>query len=235
MVKNYPIQRDGDSTDEEYTDVIVPVKIYENGEKETREFKGDYYGDRNLLDSSEDYKLFRYDGYQCIFSVKQEFSIEQDFYGENKERTVLSGYGFYYRPINPNEPFPSGLEIDSFWYDVYGDNNKVSIKGRNNLNEDDILTVINLDDSFKEVTYSTQNITRNEIKNSMGSKSNYTSWDDIESKTGKSSFVSELGLRQNVETKCVYPLGCGPSNLKRADDTTSNWCPTFETVKGCGE
>ena len=238
MVKNYPRHKDGeDDSEDEYLDIIVPIKIYENGSYETREFKGDYWGNRNLLESSEDYRLFTKEGYQCMFSVKVEFSIEQDFYEENKDRTKLNGYGFYYRPINPNEPFPNGLEIDSFWYDLYQDDNKIRVTGKNSNDEDDVVTTIDLDKSFAEVTYSTKNISRKEIMKEIqkeGSESNYTSWDNIASKTGTSQFVTNLELKAK-ENKCIYPLGCGPNNLKRDDDTSENWCPTYEDIKGCGD
>ena len=242
MVKNYPKHRNGDDdSEDEYPEIIVPIKFYENNTIETgeiREFKGDYYGDRNLLSSSEDYRLFTQEGYRCIFSIRQEFNIEQDFYEENEDRTKLNGYGFYYRPINPNEPFPNGLEIDSFWYDLYQDDNKVKVSAKNNIEEEDVVTTIDLDKSFAEVTYSTRNISRKEIIKEIqneGDESNYTSWDNITSEDGKSQFVSNLYLRENVQSKCIYPLGCGPNNIKRIDDISDNWCPKYEDIKGCGD
>ena len=175
------------------------------------EFKGDYNGPDSET-PSEDLEMLSDPKYSCILSAKVKFNITQKFYGEvvgekkeGKTELSIKGYGFYYRPIDVNKPFPNEIASDSIWMGLY-DYNTITVKDKDN-NE---IKTVNLDDSFGDITYSTQEVSLTEVREKIVNE--YTNWKEMEL-NGLSKFVDELGLRRSVNLKEIYKLGCGPDNL----------------------
>ncbi len=192
-----------------YSDLIIAISP--DG-KERLNLVGDYHDDYSEATSS-DMQLFK-NGYNCQISTKLKFNIAQHFYGENKEEdetTEIAGYSFYYRPINIDKPFPNKISGNSIWLDLYDEaKNEINVTLKNSKK---VITT-KLSDSYKEVTYSTKGVSRNEILKKIDSNENYTSWKNISAQYGTSSFITELNLRTSANnTKDLYKLGCGPDNL----------------------
>ena len=195
----------GETSQVNYMDFISPLSP--SGDVDAVEFRGDYTGESSG-NSSFDMQLFTQKGYTCKFATTTKFNIEQKFYGEAKkddDSLMIKGYGFYYRPINPNEPFPNSIASDSIWQGLYDEgNNKITAPNTEAL----------LNDSFDEITYTTRNASIKEIRRITNTGEKYTSWKNMEL-DGTSQFISNLGLRarQNIKSYNLYSLGCGPDNL----------------------
>ena len=128
-----------------------------------------------------------------------------------------NGYGYYYRPIDYTNPFPNGLNQNSFWVGLINLNNPnlpVTVKDANGKT-----TVNNLADSFKKVTYRTNNdFDLNKIREYNGKHDNlFGSVKDWEKMTlsGESKFISGSYGLERKSCATFYALGCGPAN--------SNW------------
>lgn len=203
FLRRYPVKVNSNLL--KYSDLIIAIS---SDGKQKYNLKGDYYGDSSEATSS-DMQLFK-NGYNCQVSTKLKFNIAQHFYGENKKEDKITGYSFYYRPINIDKPFPNKIAGNSIWLGLYDETtNEIKVKEKNSK------TVITtkLSESFKEVTYSTEGISRNEILKKVDINENYTSWKNISAQYGTSSFITELNLRKNANTKKLYKLGCGPDNV----------------------
>ena len=169
----------------------------------------------------------------CHLGLIILFRIEQNFYGEPKKRntginSLLSGY--YYKPIDYTNPFPNGLNSNSFWYNIYNtNNNKITVTDANNET-----TVTNLLDSFSKVTYATNtdyNEKRiREYNKLTGNHNNddvkmYPSFQNI-TLSGISNFISENYGISRIECNSVYALGCGPAN--------ADWAECKHKTEVCG-
>lgn len=142
----------------------------------------------------------------CYYAMHFEFRVKQEFYNENASNK-LEGYGFYYRPIDVNNPFPNGLGNSTYWGkgEIYNtDNNIVTIDGK----------TYRLSDSYANITYiadvANPNAIRgyNEQENQEGRS--YMSWEKM-NKDGTSKFI-EHGYVTRYNGYSFYKLGCGPSN-----------------------
>lgn len=148
----------------------------------------------------------------CYLVYNSSFRVKQGFYNEVTENgnVYLKGYNFYYRPIDYTNPFPNGIDCDSYWCGLYKKNtNSVEVvDSKNNL------TKTYLDKSFDDSTYSIYDIDLNKIR-SYNAKNKYTSWDEM-NLDGTSSFISGTlnggyGITRR-QCKTFYALGCGPAN-----------------------
>ena len=141
----------------------------------------------------------------CYYAFTLNFNIKQKFYNEKDYK--IRGYGSFYRPIDINNPFPNGLSATSIWSGLIDTTNNV-IKITNNKNE--IIKKYNLNDSFKEKSYSIEHINANAIRDYNHQERNfYTSWEDMDV-DGTSTFVNDYLTRYN--SRDYYKLGCGPAN-----------------------
>ena len=166
-----------------YEDLIVPND-------------GTYIGDyKRLLKNSDDYTTLQNDD-SCNIAITVNFETDQKFYGEKTVNGTkkLSGYAFYYRPIDINNPFPNGVESNSYWYDW---NNLASNRKNPNL--------LN---SFNNISYKIGTINTNAVR-LYKNNNPYNSWQYM-NVNGSSSFVSTYNMRQG--TQSYYKLGCGPTN-----------------------
>ena len=185
-----------------YTDILLPIK-----DNVSVGFEGDY---------DKDYELFSEQKYGCLFSLKVKFNIKQKFYGEvtDDNKLKIKGYGFYYKPINVNEPFPNSLANDSLWKNLYSSLNNTIIVKDENGNE----TTIDLNSAFANITYTTKDVSSdpaliNDLRVDTVNGEVYTSFKDVNIKNGQSPFVEKYNLRRNVDLSSLYKLGCGPDNL----------------------
>lgn len=145
----------------------------------------------------------------CRTGLFVGFKISQQFYNEttNKNKTNLSGYNFFYRPIDYTEPFPNGIYDDSYWKNNYNPKtNAVTVANAAGNKQD-------LDKSFSEITYATNDgYDLNKIREYNARNDNlYTSWEKI-SPSGTSSFISENYGLTRYDCQTYYALGCGPAN-----------------------
>ena len=122
--------------------------------KYIKPLNGEYAG------TSIDKKTIEKEG-GCYFSSTFNIPISQKFYNEENNGTTIKGFNFYYKPIDINNPFPNGVASDSYWYNSYdASTNKITLD-----NPQKGTTInINLDDSFKQITYAATNIKLNEIR-----------------------------------------------------------------------
>ena len=169
-------------------------------------------------------------GNGCYLSIYAEFGIEQGFYNEVKsgKTSKLSGYNFYYRPIDHTVPFPNGLSKSSYWVDLYeydGNNNTIPYDYIDNGNGLRRVTRY-LDNSYDKVTYETNedyNIHNIRKYNELGdaevsqasiNKNTYNDWNTL-NLSGVSNFINskeKFGVTRTDECESFYALGCGPSN-----------------------
>lgn len=124
----------------------------------------------------------------------------QKFYGEEitEDSDILKGFNFYYRPIDIDNPFPNGINDDSYWKTWYDTEKKEP----------------NLKESFKEATYWTNNIDLNSIRE-YNEESSYLDWENMNI-DGTSSFISTQGIinrSSTINKNSVYNLGCAPTNM----------------------
>ena len=121
----------------------------------------------------------------------------------------IRGYGYFYRQIDINNPFPNGLSATSIWNGLIDTTNNV-IKITDKNDENKIIKKYNLSDSFKEKSYSIYNINSSAIRNYNHQERNfYTSWEDMDV-DGTSTFINDYLTRYN--SRDYYKLGCGPAN-----------------------
>ena len=174
-----------------------------------------------------------YDNRECIVSSQFNFLVDQKFYKENDDKFL--GYNFYYRQIDPSNPFPNGRDIwvkrkkydsdptafteeealeivektdNSIWYNKWKDNNDFNFVG-----------------SYNTIGYaSLKNINEiRKLKNSSGTQcysdngtiyGDYLGWCNMRA-NGISNFVTEyfdyVGARNNSTMKSYF-LGCGSAN-----------------------
>ena len=204
VLQNYPV----DTTDDKmpnYMNFISPIPK----DGSNLEFVGDYYGEESS-GTSRDMKLFSEQGYQCKFSIKVKFNVEQKFYGEyidENDKNKIKGYGFYYRPINPNEPFPNSIASDSIWLGLYEDNT-ITVKDK----EGKTISTMDLTNSFDKVTYTTKNISFNELKKTINNGNAYTNWKNMN--LDGTSPISKKLRTGNDNLYQIYKLGCGPYNTE---------------------
>lgn len=171
-----------------YTSLIIPRK--ENGVTKD-EFSGKIGNDKDLIDKG--------DG--CYLKISVKIPVKQKFYHEEttkKGSTVsikFKGFNFYYRQIDYTNPFPNGLDEDSYWYDWYKSKNK---------NPD-------MSKSFSTITYKTNEIDTTTIRN-YNDTYPYTSWSNMNI-DGTSQFITDdiFDTKRNITTNW-YQLGCGPAN-----------------------
>ena len=165
----------------------------------------------------------------CRLSLRIDYRIAQGFYNEETKKknnnnnnnigggggaglngadqVAIRGYNFYYRPIDYGAPFPNGLSDNSYWIEAYdGKNNAVTIENASG-------NKLDLDDSFKAVTYATNsNYNLSAIRDYNKKEDNkYTSMAKI-SISGTSSFISDGYGVTRYACQTYYALGCGPAN-----------------------
>ena len=175
-----------------------------------------------------------YDNRECIVSSQFNFLVDQKFYKENDNKFL--GYNFYYRQIDPSNPFPNGRDIwvkrkkydsdptafteeealeivektdNSIWYNKWKENNDLNFVG-----------------SYNTIGYaSLKNINEiRKLKNSSGTQcysdngtiyGDYLGWCNMRA-NGISNFVTEyfdyVGARNYSTMKSSYFLGCGSAN-----------------------
>ena len=136
----------------------------------------------------------------CYFQTIIPIPTIQKFYGEEitEDNDILKGFNFYYRPIDIDNPFPNGINDDSYWKTWYDTEKKEP----------------NLKESFKEVTYWTNNIDLNSIRE-YNEESSYLDWETMNI-DGTSSFISTQGIinrSSTINKNSVYNLGCAPTNM----------------------
>lgn len=174
-----------------------------------------------------------YNASDCVVGFKFNFLVDQKFYKEKDDKFL--GYNFYYRQIDPSNPFPNGRDIwvkrkkydsdptafteeealeivektdNSIWYNKWKDNNDLNFVG-----------------SYNTIGYaSLKNIEEiRKLKNSSGTQcysgngtiyGDYLGWCNMRA-NGISNFVTEyfnyVGARNNGIVKS-YMLGCGSAN-----------------------
>lgn len=158
---------------------------------------GDYTGNK----SSKDYKYFK-NGGTCYLTSVIKIPINQKFYQEEQDNDgniKFTGFNFYYRPININNPFPNGFSENSYW-------KKWDEDGRKDPN---------MAESYKITTYSAININTEAVRNyknttTNGKQNTYSSWNNM-TKDGKSNFISSQGIVIRHKTGDYYKIGEGPS------------------------
>lgn len=146
---------------------------------DSKQFTGDKSKDLSLASSG------------CYLSSVVNIPTIQKFYNEQNDN--LKGYSFYYRQIDISNPFPNGVEKDSYWNDWYQSKNKHP----------------ELTESFNKVTYYTGIINADSVRN-YNQAYKYTSWQDMNT-SGLSNFITS-SMRIDVDKKAIYKLGCGPLN-----------------------
>lgn len=136
----------------------------------------------------------------CYFEMTLKVPTTQKFYGEeiNGNDSTLTGFAFYYRPIDITNPFPNGVASDSYWQEW------------NEKNQKDP----DLSESFDEVTYETNGIDLSYIRE-YNDQNNYTSWLDMNI-NGTSTFINSskiINRSSTLQSDNLYNLGCGPTNM----------------------
>ena len=188
VVMNNPVDKKDDSKTS-YLDLIEPVG---------KTFKGDYTRtDKKSCKTCNDYKIFA-NGSKCILTSTIKIPIKQQFYKEkkeksnNKENIVFTGFNFYYRSININDPFPNGT-IDGIWREWAESKKK----------KPDIAK------SYTKATYVVSNIKLNNVRN-YNKENTYLNWDGMQA-DGTSTVITNKNLGTlNRYTKDYYKLGGGP-------------------------
>lgn len=128
----------------------------------------------------------------CYFRMTIKIPVEQKFYHELEDGITFKGFNFYYKPIDPNNPFPNELTNTSLWYNL-------------NNNSD-----LDLTKSYDEITYYTEGINASLVRD-YNKDNPYTSWSNMNI-DGTSKYINEEGvIKRNGEVK-YYKLGCGPAN-----------------------
>lgn len=165
----------------------------------------------------------------CRIKTGIIFPLVQKFYNEdnNQSYASLKGYGMYFRQIDINNPFPSGIENSIYWKDLYRQDGSVKVK----INNNDKLIAAKLEKGFDKPTYISYITTShaiNTIKN-YNNHTSYTSWGNQSADIGDinkmywdghSGFITNnQDIIKRMSTTKYYKLGCGPLN--------SNWV-------GCG-
>ena len=165
----------------------------------------------------------------CRIKTGIIFPLVQKFYNEenNQSYASLKGYGMYFRQIDINNPFPSGIENSIYWKDLYRQDGSVKVK----INNNDKLIATKLEKGFNKPTYISYITTShaiNTIKN-YNNHTSYTSWGNQSSDIGDvnkmywdghSGFITNnQDIIKRMSTTKYYKLGCGPLN--------ANWV-------GCG-
>lgn len=155
----------------------------------------------NKKTCSKDYKYFA-NGGTCYLTSTIKIPINQKFYQEKKDNDgniIFSGFNFYYRPININDPFPNGFSEDSYWKEWDKEGRKEP----------------NMANSYKVITYSAININTSIVRSyknmiTDGKPNTYSSWNNMSS-SGKSNFISNQGVITRHNTGDYYKIGEGPS------------------------
>ena len=173
-----------------YTSLIKPLNLNQT-------FKGDALGctTDKCIENKSDYKLI--EGKGCYLTINIKIPVKQKFYHEEttqENKTIFKGFNFYYRQIDYTNPFPNGLDENSYWYDWYTSTNK---------NPD-------ISASFKTITYQATNINANKIR-TYNQNNPYTSWNEM-NPNGKSNFISSDDSNLKRVNTTYYSLGCGPAN-----------------------
>lgn len=151
---------------------------------------------RKLKGTIEEDKITVKDG--CYFGTDITVTTKQNFYNEievDDSTTKLKGFNFYYKPIDINNPFPSGVGQKSLWKEWYDGSR---------LNPD-------ISESYQSRTYTALNINVGEIRK-FNKDNLYTSWLNM-GLNGTSGFIDDTKygiLRKGIHN--VYKLGCGPAN-----------------------
>ena len=186
------------------------------------EYWADFLGFKNtgesmypMIQTANDARRQVKSDHGCRMGLYVAFKVQQDYYKEVNNK--LNGYNYYYRPIDYSNPFPNGMTENGYWYGVYNHRtnttNVINSKGNK-----DTLNSIDLDDSFKKVTYRTndsysEKAIRN-YNNSSGPMHDdrvYSSWLEMNA-NGTSTFITgNNGVSRNG-CQSFYKLGCGPAN-----------------------
>ena len=147
----------------------------------------------------------------CYMGYQTKLRVKQAFYNEDNKDN-LSGYKFYYRPIDYTKPFPNGLSADSFWVPVYNENNNTVIVDYHDGDNTHVTKTYRLNNSFEKETYRTNDNYNVHVIRDYNDKYYYTSWADMKG-NGKSEFIDD-GNNGITRENCgsVYTLGCGPAN-----------------------
>ena len=190
--------------DTNYTSLIRPIDL-------SQKFNGDALGctTEECIKAKSDYK--KIEGKGCYLTINIKLPLKQKFYNEETENGQIKfkGFNFYYRQIDYKNPFPNGLDENSYWYDWYQTNYQNGTYTKN-------IESPNIMSSFNTRTYEATNINATEVRKYTSSNP-YTSWNGMFS-SGQSGFIKQ-GYVKRITNQNYYSLGCGPAN---------------NTWKGCG-
>lgn len=134
----------------------------------------------------------------CLTQTILKINTTQKFYGEEitEDSDILKGFNFYYRPIDIDNPFPNGINDDSYWKTWSEDEDKDP----------------NLKESFNQITYWTNNIDLNSIRE-YNEENSYLDWENMNI-DGTSSFITDyINRSSTINKNSVYNLGCAPTNM----------------------
>lgn len=200
VLENKYVEKDSNKTD--YTDLIK----LGNGES----LEGDYIcklknGKKKCdkkLESTNDYSKLK--KHKCYLTSVIKIPITQQFYKEkettknNKTTITFTGFKFYYRSVNINDPFPNGIKnTTSAWYEWYK-------KYKNN----DKKLSPNIEQSYKKVSYQALSINTSRVRK-YNENNIYSNWNGM-TKDGKSSFITKEGIVTRKTTGEIFKIGGGP-------------------------
>lgn len=174
--------------------IMQNYKDYKNyiKQKNGGSYQGDYSKSKRY---SHDYQNVKNDE-GCYISTKINFNITQKFYNEKEtEKSIIfDGFAFTYRPIDVNNPFPNGIDTNSYWKDWNKKNPKISSE-----------------ESFKEATYVAASVNKSAVTEKEGDTP-YTDWSTFMKIDGRSTFI-DGNIITRGENVTYYKLGCGISNI----------------------
>lgn len=200
VLENNYVEKDSQSNKTDYTDLIKSG----NGETLNGDYKCELRNGKKICDkklqSTSDYLKLKKNG--CYLTSVIKIPINQKFYQEEQDNDgniKFTGFNFYYRPININDPFPNGFSENSYWKQWDKDGRKDP----------------NMAESYKITTYSAININTQTVRNyknttTDGEQNTYSSWNNM-TKAGKSNFISNQGVVTRHKTGDYYKIGEGPS------------------------
>lgn len=207
----YVVEQHPADSDTPYYDLIQPLD--KDGEKKSniiftkmsiKKYINDCKNQNKNCRSAQDYNKFKKSEWTCYLTSTIKIPITQQFYKEkettknNKTTITFTGFKFYYRSVNINDPFPNGIKnTTSAWYEWYK-------KYKNN----DKKLSPNIEQSYKTVSYQALSINTSSVRKYNENKI-YSNWNGM-TKDGKSSFITNEGIVTRKTTGKIFKIGGGP-------------------------